>query len=71
MPREMRSPQSPLLQYRIRRNVAAITGSEQCASVRDLWSRKDLGQFGDSYTVKIPPHGSMLIRVSGESGEKH
>jgi len=40
------------------------------ASVRDLWSRKDLGQFNDGYTVKIPPHGSMLIKVSGQAGER-
>lgn len=40
------------------------------ASVRDLWSRTDLGKLDDGYTVKVPPHGSMLIRVSGESREK-
>lgn len=40
------------------------------ASVRDLWLRKDLGQFKYSYTVEIPPHGSTLIRVSGEPEEK-
>ena len=41
------------------------------ASVRDLWSRKDLGQFSDGYSVEMQPHGSMLIKVSGKSGEKH
>jgi len=41
------------------------------SSVRDLWSRKDLGQLSDGYSVKIPPHGSVLIKVSGKSGEKH
>jgi len=40
------------------------------ASVRDLWLRKDLGQFKYGYTVEIPPHGSMLIRVSGEAEGK-
>ena len=40
------------------------------ANVRDLWSHKDLGQFSDGYSVKVPPHGSVLIRVSGKSGEK-
>jgi alpha-galactosidase len=37
------------------------------ASVRDLWSRKDLGQFADGYSGELPPHGSVLIKVSGVS----
>lgn len=41
------------------------------ASVRDLWSRKDLGQFSDGYSVEMQPHGSILIKVFGKSGEKH
>jgi len=36
------------------------------ARVRDLWSRKDLGVFTDGYSVEIPPHGSVLLKVSGE-----
>lgn len=35
------------------------------AQVRDLWSHHDLGNFADSYSAKIPPHGSRLLRVSG------
>jgi len=41
------------------------------ASVRDLWTRKDLGQFGDGYATTIPPHGSILIKVSGRSRIKN
>jgi len=40
------------------------------ASVRDLWSRKDLGRFIEGYTIKLPKHGSVFIKVFGESGEK-
>jgi len=36
------------------------------ARVRDLWSRKDLGIFTNGYSVQIPPHGSVLLKVSGE-----
>jgi alpha-galactosidase len=39
------------------------------ATVRDLWSRTDLGTFS-SYTVSnIPPHGSRMFKItSGSSG---
>ncbi len=31
--------------------------------VRDLWRQKDLGKFKDSFTVTVPRHGVVLIRV--------
>jgi len=31
--------------------------------VRDLWQRKDLGAFKDGYTVPVPAHGTVLIKV--------
>ncbi len=31
--------------------------------VRDLWRQKDLGKFADAYSVDVPRHGVMLIRV--------
>jgi alpha-galactosidase len=31
--------------------------------VRDLWRQKDLGKFKDSYTVAVPRHGVVLVRV--------
>jgi alpha-galactosidase len=33
------------------------------ASVRDLWERTDLGLFTDSYTVKVPAHGVVLLKI--------
>ena len=33
------------------------------ASVRDLWARKDLGVFKDSYTVEIPRYGAAMLKV--------
>ncbi len=33
------------------------------ASVRDLWNHQDLGIFNDSYTVSVPPHGTVLLKV--------
>ena len=62
-----------LLNLTPKRAIASIRWSDlrllPNASVRDLWSRKDLGQFTGGYSVEIPPHGSMLIKVSGTSGE--
>lgn len=38
--------------------------------VRDLWARKDLGSFKDSFTASdLPQHGTMLIKV-GKPGSK-
>jgi len=35
--------------------------------VRDLWQRKDLGRFAGGYTVSIPAHGTVLIKVGQPS----
>ena len=37
------------------------------ATARDLWTHRDLGSFKDSYSAMIPAHGSMLLKVSGET----
>lgn len=37
-----------------------ITGNKP---VRDLWQRKDLGSFKDSYSADIPAHGVVLIEI--------
>jgi alpha-galactosidase len=31
--------------------------------VRDIWQAKDLGTMKDSYTVTVPPHGVVFLRV--------
>ncbi|HEV7219484.1 MAG: glycoside hydrolase family 27 protein [Terriglobales bacterium] len=33
------------------------------ASVRDLWVKKDLGTFKDSFTAYVPRHGVVLVRI--------
>jgi alpha-galactosidase len=33
------------------------------ARIRDLWARKDLGSFAESYTADVPRHGAALIKV--------
>lgn len=40
---------------------AGITGS---VSVRDLWLHKNLGILKGSYTVEVPAHGCVLLKVS-------
>ena len=32
--------------------------------VRDLWKRSDLGEFKKKYAVNIPPHGSVLLKLT-------
>ena len=32
--------------------------------VRDLWARRDLGTFHDSFTATVPRHGVVLVRIS-------
>ena len=34
--------------------------------VRDLWRRRDLGVFADSFTATVPSHGAVLIRMGGK-----
>jgi len=38
------------------------------ASVRDLWARSDLGLFTDSYTVNVPAHGVVLVKIVSGNG---
>ena len=38
-------------------------GAGQSATLRDLWTRKDLGIFRDSFTVEVPMHGVVMIRM--------
>jgi len=32
--------------------------------VRDLWARRDLGEFTTTFTREIPTHGAGLFRIS-------
>lgn len=32
--------------------------------VRDLWQHKDLGTLGGTFTVRVPPHEVVMVRVS-------
>ena len=36
------------------------------ATVRDLWTHKDLGEFHDFYKTQLPSHGSVLLKISGQ-----
>jgi alpha-galactosidase len=33
------------------------------ADVRDLWAKKDLGQFQEKYSATVPQHGAVLIKI--------
>lgn len=38
-------------------------GFERAVQVRDIWQAKDLGTMQTDYTVVVPPHGVVLLRV--------
>lgn len=38
-------------------------GAGSSVSIRDLWARKDLGTFNDSYTAQVPRHGVVLLKI--------
>jgi alpha-galactosidase len=38
-------------------------GLQGSATVRDLWSHKNLGSFKASYTAEVPRHGAVLLKV--------
>ena len=42
-----------------------VTGRQ---AVRDLWQRKNLGEFDGAFSATVAPHGVVLIRV--EKGAK-
>ena len=37
---------------------------EGSATVRDLWAKKDVGDFENSYTVSVPSHGAAALKIS-------
>lgn len=39
-------------------------GIEGPYTVRDLWARKDLGQYTNSFSAEVPSHGSVLLRLT-------
>ena len=41
-------------------------GVGESASVRDLWARKDLGSFTDSFSASVPRHGVVLVRIGNQ-----
>ena len=36
------------------------------ATIRDLWLKKDLGTFKDSYSAYVPTHGVVLVRIKSK-----
>ncbi len=38
-------------------------GVGESATVRDLWARKDLGTFKNSFTTEVPRHGVAMLRM--------
>jgi alpha-galactosidase len=34
--------------------------------VRDLWAKEDKGEFTDSYTMSVPPHGTAMLKINNK-----
>jgi alpha-galactosidase len=45
----------------------AAVGFPDGARARDIWGAKDLGKLSGSYTVEVPRHGVVLLRLSKEN----
>jgi alpha-galactosidase len=41
-------------------------GLAETASVRDLWQKKDLGDFRGSFTADVPEHGIVFVRINSK-----
>jgi alpha-galactosidase len=41
------------------REIGVVEG----VGVRDLWAKKDLGKFQNSFTAKVPRHGVVLVKM--------
>ena len=41
-------------------------GLKGSQAVRDLWRQKNLGDFPDGITLRVPRHGAVLLRVGRE-----
>lgn len=48
------------------KDIGLLSGT---ASVRDLWTRKNLGQFTDEFTSQVPPHGIVLVKIKTIQGK--
>lgn len=46
-------------------------GLEGKAQVRDVWAHEDMGEFRDGYKALLPPHGSVLLKVTGTFDWSH
>lgn len=45
-------------------NIPSL-GLGATAVVRDLWTKTNLGSFTNSYTVSVPAHGSVMLKLTG------
>ena len=52
------------IDYKIEVTWKDIGFENKKAKLRDLWEKKDLGEFEDNYTVYLGSHDSMFLKVS-------
>lgn len=45
--------------------TANMIGLKHMDAVRDLWKKKDMGAYVNGYSDIVPPHGSVMLKVSG------
>jgi alpha-galactosidase len=44
-------------------DIGLVAGS---ATVRDLWSKTDLGTFKDTFAISVPTHGVVMVKIKGQ-----
>jgi alpha-galactosidase len=49
---------------RIQVTLREIGWPEQPARVRDLWQKRDMGWFRESYSAQVAPHGVVMVRLA-------
>ena len=45
-------------------NWKEIGFKEEKAKLRDLWTKKDLGEFKEGYSITLDPHDSQMLKVT-------
>ena len=45
-------------------NGEVLAGFSGSAKLGDLWEHKDIGRAEDTYTIEVPKHGVVLLKVS-------
>jgi hypothetical protein len=52
------------VEHKIKLDLTQILMPDEKYSVRDIWNDKDLGEFKNSFSAQIQPHGAGLYKIT-------